>query len=328
MRDVPGRVTGKSSAVAHPIQGLVKYHGQRDEALRIPFHDSISVATGPVRTHTTVEFGPALRADEAEIDGKGVSGRPLERVVAVLDAVRARAKVATRARVSSRNDFPSNVGLGASSSGFAALAYAAQDALGLSLTHKEVSILARRGAASAARSVTGGFSRLYAGKGDADTFSEEIPSKLRLGIVSPLVLALKSTEDSHREAPTSPLFAGRLAYLPPVLEAADRAIRKGDLASLCEIAERDTLSLHAVTFTGASAQILWRPQSIAVMHEVRAMRGEGLAAWFSFDTGATGYVNTEPASVPEVERRLRGLGLETLRLEVGGPARTVREHLF
>ncbi|HUU06943.1 MAG TPA: diphosphomevalonate decarboxylase, partial [Thermoplasmata archaeon] len=43
----------KSSATAHPIQGLVKYHGLKDETLRIPFHDSISVATAPTVTHTT-----------------------------------------------------------------------------------------------------------------------------------------------------------------------------------------------------------------------------------------------------------------------------------
>src|SRR5690606_27672074 len=43
-------MTTKASAIAHPIQGLVKYHGLRDESLRLPFHDSISVCTAPLRT--------------------------------------------------------------------------------------------------------------------------------------------------------------------------------------------------------------------------------------------------------------------------------------
>ncbi|MFQ5910383.1 MAG: diphosphomevalonate decarboxylase, partial [Thermoplasmata archaeon] len=47
----------KASAVAHPIQGLVKYHGLQNERLRLPFHDSISVCTAPLATHTTIEFG-------------------------------------------------------------------------------------------------------------------------------------------------------------------------------------------------------------------------------------------------------------------------------
>ena len=47
----------KASAVAHPIQGLIKYHGLADERLRLPYHDSISVCTAPLLTHTTIEFG-------------------------------------------------------------------------------------------------------------------------------------------------------------------------------------------------------------------------------------------------------------------------------
>ena len=47
----------KASATAYPIQGLIKYHGLKDELLRLPYHDSISVCTAPLMTHTTIEFG-------------------------------------------------------------------------------------------------------------------------------------------------------------------------------------------------------------------------------------------------------------------------------
>src|SRR5438094_847640 len=47
----------KATAVAHPIQGLIKYHGLADPVLRLPFHDSISVCTAPLTSRTTVEFG-------------------------------------------------------------------------------------------------------------------------------------------------------------------------------------------------------------------------------------------------------------------------------
>ena len=53
----------KATAKAHPIQGLVKYHGMRNEELRLPYHDSISVCTAPSHTTTTVEFDPDLSAD-------------------------------------------------------------------------------------------------------------------------------------------------------------------------------------------------------------------------------------------------------------------------
>jgi len=68
----------KATAIAHPIQGLVKYHGLADPILRLPFHDSISVCTAPLTTRTTVEFGEAP-SDSAVIDGRPVTVREMER---------------------------------------------------------------------------------------------------------------------------------------------------------------------------------------------------------------------------------------------------------
>src|SRR6185369_4488365 len=72
---------------------------------------------------------------------------------AFLDLVRAAAGIATRARVISRNEFPTASGLASSASGYAALAVAAAGAAGLAMSPRQLSILARRGSGSAARSV-------------------------------------------------------------------------------------------------------------------------------------------------------------------------------
>src|SRR5213596_1558132 len=117
----------KSTAVAHPIQGLIKYHGLADPVLRLPFHDSISVCTAPLTSRTTVEFGGVAR-DTATIDGRDVNPRDMERIRAVVDPIRGRASIREPFRMASENDFPSNIGLGASASGFAALATAAAHA--------------------------------------------------------------------------------------------------------------------------------------------------------------------------------------------------------
>ena len=47
----------KSTAIAHPMQGLLKYHGLKDWDLRIPYHDSISFTLDSLWTKTSVEFG-------------------------------------------------------------------------------------------------------------------------------------------------------------------------------------------------------------------------------------------------------------------------------
>jgi len=318
----------KSSAKAHPIQGLIKYHGLKDERLRIPFHDSISVATAPTETHTTVEFA-GTAGDFATIDGNSASQREMERIQSVVDEVRRRSGVENSFRMVSKNNFPSNVGLGASASGFAALSVAACSAVGLRLSLEEMSTIARRGAGSAARSVTGAFSLWRTGHDDEDSYSYQIASEeFQMGIVVALIRAHKSTDDAHKDVLTSPFFHSRLAYIHGAIAEMQSAIRRRDRIRLGELAEKDSLILHGITMTGLEELILWRPETVNVILEVKKMRSEGIPAHFSIDTGATVYVNTSPELVPVVRDRIRQLGIETIECSVGGCARTTDEHLF
>jgi len=318
----------KATAVAHPIQGLVKYHGLADPLLRLPYHDSISVCTAPLSTRTTIEFGD-FPSDTAAIDGRPVGGHEMQRVLSVVDPVRARAKLRSRFRMASVNDFPSNVGLGASASGFAALALASSAAAGLDLDPQELSRIARRGAGSASRAVTGAFSKWKMGVADEDSFAVQLAgTDFQIAMVVALVPAYKETEDAHREATTSPFFHARLAEMPRLIAEMELAIRGRDVGAVCAIAERDTLMLHGITMTGAGEMVLWRPDTLRVILAVKTMREEGVPAFFSIDTGATVYVNTFPDRGAEVEARIRALGIETIRCTVGGPARLAGDPLF
>jgi len=318
----------KGSARAHPIQGLIKYHGLRDENLRIPFHDSISVATAPTVSHTTVEFG-RFRKDTASVDGRNLTGRELERVKSVVDEVRHQSGVDLRFKMVSRNNFPSNVGLGASASGFAALAAAACKATGLRKSLGQLSVIARRGAGSATRSVTGAFSRWKAGHEDEESYSYQIESEdFQMGIVVALIPAFKFTESAHKAVLSSPFFHSRLAYVHGALAEMESAIKKRDIKRIGMLAERDSLILHGITMTGLDEMILWRPETVRVILEVRKMREDGLPAYFSIDTGATVYINTFPSKTKEVEERVRSLGIETINCKVGGRAKITSQHLF
>jgi len=318
----------KATAVAHPIQGLIKYHGLADPVLRLPFHDSISVCTAPLTTRTTVEFGDFAQ-DAATIDGRAVVGHEMDRILSVVDTVRVRAGLSARFRMMSINDFPSNVGLGASASGFAALALAASRAAGLQADLEEVSRLARRGAGSASRSVTGAFSKWKMGVADEDSYAVQLAGEdLRMDIIVALIPAFKQTEDAHREAVTSPFFHARLAEMPRLIAEMELAIRKRDVGAICALAERDTLMLHGITMTGAAEMVLWQPETLRVILAVRKMREAGIPAFFSIDTGATVYVNTLPGRGPEVQARIEELGIRTIPCTVGGAARSVEDALF
>jgi phosphomevalonate decarboxylase len=316
----------KATATAHPIQGLVKYHGMRDAELRYPYHDSISVCTAPSHSKTTAEFDPSSSEDELVIDGERVTGRGRERVLAVVDHVRELADIDHAVRFHSENDFPTNIGFGSSSSGFAAAATALVAAADLDMTLPEISTVARRGSSSAARAVTGAFSQLDAGTNDADCRSHRIETPLEddLRIVAAEVPAFKHTEQAHREAEDSHMFEARLAHVHAQVSDMRTALREGNFAAAFELAEHDSLSLAATTMTGPAGWVYWQPETLEVFEAVRDLREEGIPAYYSTDTGASVYVNTTAEHVERVEARIAEL-VPTRVWEVGGPAQVLAE---
>ena len=318
----------KATARAHPIQGLVKYHGMRDEELRLPYHDSISVCTAPSNTTTTAAFEPDRDSDRYVVDGEVVSGRGAERIRAVVDHVRDRADTEDRVRFESENSFPTNVGFGSSSSGFAAAAMALVEAAGLDMTRPEISTVARRGSSSAARAVTGAFSHLRTGLNDRDCRSEriDVPADFEddLRIVGGLVPSYKETEEAHAEAADSHMFDARMAHVHGQIAEMRDALFEADFGRAFDLAEHDSLSLAATTMTGPAGWVYWQPRTLEIFNAVRELReADDVPVYFSVDTGASVYVNTTAEYVDRVERVVADCGVETTVWEVGGPARVL-----
>ena len=322
-------MTDKATARAHPIQGLVKYHGMRDPELRLPYHDSISLCTAPTATTTTVEWQSDATEDTYVIGGEEVDGRAAERIDMVVDHVRERTGLDHAVRLESENSFPSNIGFGSSSSGFAAAALALVEAAGLDLSLPEVSTIARRGSSSAARAVTGAYSRLDAGLNDADCRSfrldvgegqDGFDPEEDLRIVAAHVPAYKETEEAHREAAASHMMQARTAHVQDQLVEMTDALRAGDFDRIFETAEHDSLSLTATTMTGPAGWVYWQPETIAVFNAVRELREAGVPVYFSTDTGASVYVNTRTDHAAEVESKIAEIGIDTDVWSVGGPA--------
>lgn len=322
----------KATAVAYPIQGLVKYHGLRDPVRRIPFHDSISVCTGPIHTMTTLEVcDRGEERCEAVVDGVRLEGRTMERVNAVVDAIRVVAEDDRPFRMESRSDFPQKVGLGSSASGFAALAVAAAGAYGLDASLERLSEFARLGAGSASRAVTGGVSEWTVDGERSASHQIAAPEDLPdWRIVVPLIRHEVPTEGVHAEVQSSPLFQGRLDSMDATLAAMHQAVKARDVDAIGAIAEKDTLSLHAITMTGSEGRVTWRPATVAIMEAVHTLREAGVPVHFSIDTGATPYLNTtvdHEETVAAAVKDIDGVA-DVLHLRPAGAAHLVDDHLF
>jgi diphosphomevalonate decarboxylase len=320
----------KATAVAHPIQGLIKYHGLKNSKERIPFHDSISVCVEALTTTTTVEASDSLEESIIIVNGERQTGRDKERAEAVLNRLKRLAKFAGNFKVVSENSLKEGKGLGFSASGFAALGVAASKALNLNLDSVSLSETVRLGAGSATRSLAGRFAIWYADK-NGRSYAEPLdaPNLADFSMVIVPVHSDVKTDEAHAEVLSSPLFEARLRKLGDMLRTMKKAVREGDVATIGRLAEEDTLNLHAITMTGKSHMVLWEPDTLRVIREVIQMRKEGIQAWYSIDTGPSVFINTRRENVKAVVGRLREKGfMKVIVSGVGEKPFLTSRHLF
>jgi diphosphomevalonate decarboxylase len=320
----------KATAIAHPIQGLIKYHGLKKPKQRIPFHDSISVCADALHTITTVEIDNALKEDIVIVNGKRITGRDRERVETVLGKLKKLGSHSEFFKVVSQNNVATGKGLGFSASGFAALGVAASKALGLKINHISLSEIVRLGAGSATRSLAGGFALWYANK-DGHSYAEQLasPDGMDLAMVIVPIHSETKTEEAHAEVVGSPLFKARLKTIDHLIVVMKSAVMNGDTAKVGQLAEEDTLNLHAITMPGRSHMVLWEPDTIRIIREVGKLRSSGIECWFSIDTGPSVFINTYRRHVGIIVDRLTELGFSNvLGSGVGSKPKLVDKHLF
>ncbi len=330
-----GRATGSGAARAYPIQGILKYHGMADWQWRTAYLPSISVNNDAAHTITLVTFDPALAGDRVRINGHMAEGRVRGRVLRVLDEVRRIGGFASPARVVSRNFAGAATtakGLGTSASASAALAAAAARAAfaDISVHDRLVNCLARLLAGSGCRSAAGGIAvwLSYPGIAHEESFALRLDREEQLRDVRLITVPLPSriglqTERAHREAPQSPLFRpwmyGRHEESLECIEA----VQQGDWETVGQLAELDSVRLHAVTMSANRGNKIfaWEPENITLFRACNAMRKEGVPVYFSTDTGPTTVFITHKDQIEAVTTRLRGLelGVEPMVGQIAGP---------
>ncbi len=311
------------TAIAHPNIALVKYWGKRDVALNLPAVPSLSLTLDGFQSRTTVTWGAsedrfvlngAVRDDPKvwRFLDRGFPGRP-------------------PCAITSDNDFPTGAGLASSASGFAALALAASRASGGNLTASALSALARQGSGSACRSIFGGFVEWALGERDDGTDSHAVPVagadhwdvRMVAAIVSEQAKAVSSTEGMERSRQTSELWPTWVSHGQGDVDEARAAVLDRDLPRLGEVMERSTFRMHATMHTARPPLLYWQPATVALLHEVFALRAAGVGAWATMDAGPQVKVLCAAADAARVSNALARHSMHTYVHGPGGPARIV-----
>lgn len=319
-----------TTALAQPNIALVKYWGKRDGALNLPAAGSLSITLDGLHTRTRLRFDAALDADDITLNGTRDAAQT-HKLGAFLDLFRARAGVTTRANVESANDFPTGAGLASSASGFAALAVAADHALGLRLEARELSVLARIGSGSAARSIFGGFVEMSAGTRadgldacatplrDAATW----PLEVVVAITTREKKSVSSRDGMEATRNTSPFYRDWIATVPGDLATARAAVAARDFEQLARVSEASCMAMHAVMLATRPALLYWNAATLECIQCIRTLQANGTAVFFTIDAGPQLKAVCLPGEAARVADALRGVrGVEAvLRSGLGAGAR-------
>jgi diphosphomevalonate decarboxylase len=311
---------GRAEACANIA--LAKYWGKSPRGDNLTAVPSLSLTLDGLRTRTEVRFSADLSADQGFLDGQAISGRPLERVSALLDRVRTVTGERRHAVVTSRNDFPTAAGLASSASGFAALALAANEAAGARLSRAQLSSLARQSSASAARSLFGGFVELGA---EVESAAPVAPGDhwdlvMLVAVIAAGPKAVASTGGMVHTAATSPLYAAWVADAPRLFAEVKRAVLERDFRLLAEAMEQSTLTMHATMFAARPPIVYFRGATLDCLEELRRWRSEGSELAFTMDAGPNVKVLTPSAQADTLATRLAELpGVSRVIRCVPGP---------
>jgi diphosphomevalonate decarboxylase len=315
LRYYPVKITGqkvsnmKFTAKAPANIAFIKFWGKKDPKINLPFTNTLSVSLDNVYTVTTVEFSEKFKKDSIEIDGEKKLSE-LVRLTNHLDNIRKLAKSNLYAKVVSKNNFPNSSGLASSASGFAALSKAATCALGLNLSEKELSSLARLGSGSAARSIPGGFVEWEKGSSHASSYARTIfpPEHWDLSAIIVMITGEKkdvSTTKGHGITTTSPFFNLRIKNLPKRIKEIKDAIEEKDIKKFGDILEEECLEFVTMSLTAKPYILYWEPATIRIIKLCRKLREQGLTPYFTMDAGPQPVIYCLRKDAKKINTRLK-----------------------
>jgi diphosphomevalonate decarboxylase len=270
---------------------LCKYWGKRNKELNLPVTSSLSLSLADKGARVHVQFSPNP-ADEISLNGVPVAADSqfALRLVEFLNLFRG--GQSWHLRITITMNIPVAAGLASSACGFASLVLALNELFSWQLSPRKLSILARLGSGSAARSIQAGFVEWHAGvQADGmDSYAERLPlewPELRVGlhIVNTQAKPLSSREAMQRTVDTSVLYTAWPKKVARDLVIMRQALHNKNFSLLAGAAESNALSMHATMLSAWPPICYTLPETLAAMHAVWALRQAGTEVYFTQDAG-------------------------------------------
>jgi len=281
----------KAEAFAPTNIALCKYWGKRDKALNLPTNSSLSISLDDIGTATKIYISEK-KYDEVFLNNKRIDPDStfMARVMEFVDLLRPNPDIALT--IKTYNAVPTAAGLASSASGFAALILALNDLFGYNLSPQELSIIARLGSGSAARSIFDGFVVWDKGTQDdgMDSFASPLDStwpEFCIGIItlSKEQKAISSRKAMNQTVETSQLYKQWPQQAEKDLSTMIQAIEDKNFKLLGETVEQNSFSMHATMMSAFPPIIYMKPETLSTISWVHQLRRDGIEVYITMDAG-------------------------------------------
>lgn len=293
---------------------FIKYWGQKNKRLILPFNDSFSMNLSNCYTVVKLKVEEDYRIQELYIKDyrkksfQKTNGESLEKIKKFLKITEKffGKKANFGFKIYAQNSFPKKAGIASSASFFSAVALAFSLAFGQKLSEKELSILARlSGSGSACRSIPDGFVWWKASNHSFKSYAYSLaPPNFWELVDLVIIIALSekkvSSAEGHKNAPTSPFFKFRVVDVKNRLKLIKKAFFKKDFTFFGELIEEETLSMHMVMMTQKPPLYYWSGQTIEVIKKIVNLRKMGQEVYFTIDAGENVHLICKKKDWPKI----------------------------
>lgn len=289
-------VTARST----PNIALIKYWGNRNNELRLCKAGSASMTLNTPSVDITIDHADTLSvtSQNKEMKEKDIARfeKTLQMISNYLSSIGYGDAIPASLEVTIESNIPPSIGLASSSAVFSALAKAISGLVDAELTDEQISVMARLGSGSAARSIFGGFGAIRNLEGDGiDSavgwqIADENHWPLHDIIIVPSTDEKKvGSTEGHAKAHTSPHFADRIRDIEEYrLKDCIDAILDKDFEKLQKAMEEDCMDMHKCMQTQEPELHYLSEETFRIIGEVEELRkSEHLPVLYTMDAGPT-----------------------------------------
>lgn len=280
-------VTQKAQAWAATNIALCKYWGKRDERLNLPLTDSLSVMLpkhGVDCDLALITEPSTIVVNGAALDLTSTAAINLQNYLALF--------LESNYQLELNFNIPVAAGFASSAACYASITKMLNNLFDWNLSSSELSILARLGSGSAARSIEPGFSVWQAGSHPVglDSFSKTLPQQwpeLRIGlcVLSSEKKPISSREGMKRTRETSLLYRAWPEQVKHDMPILLDAIKNHDFKLLGETAEHNAMSMHATMESAWPPLVYTLAETRSLQQLIWGWRQDGKAIYFTQDAG-------------------------------------------